>query len=137
MARRICGVRSAESHQQGIEKLQPRIEQRLRRHRATVELRAPSAEEVSYEVKLPIQKSTDALSNAIVRLDDASAVEWEEQLALSVARQEEAPARHRCVPVVAGLPAATDIMMPRPMTTSTPAPIQTGDTRVSTPVCHS
>ena len=61
------------------EKLQPRIEQLLRRHRAAFELRAASAEEISYEVKLPLQKSTDALSNAIVRMDEASGVEWEEQ----------------------------------------------------------
>ena len=61
------------------EKLQPRIEQLLRRHRATFELRASSPEEMSYEVKLPLQARTDALSNAIVRLDDASAVEWEEK----------------------------------------------------------
>ena len=61
------------------EKLQPRLEQLLRRHRATFELRASSPEEMSYEVKLPVQARTDALSNAIVRLDDASAVEWEEK----------------------------------------------------------
>ncbi len=61
------------------EKLQPRIEQLLRRHRATFELRASSPEEMSYEVKLPVQARTDALSNAIVRLDDAGAVEWEEK----------------------------------------------------------
>jgi hypothetical protein len=61
------------------EKLQPRVEQLLRRHRATFELRAASPEEISYEVKLPIQARTDALSNAIVRLDEASAIEWAEQ----------------------------------------------------------
>jgi uncharacterized membrane protein YhiD involved in acid resistance len=61
------------------EKLQPRIEQLLRRHRATFELRAASPEEICYEVQLPIQTHTDALSNAIVRLDEASAVEWEEK----------------------------------------------------------
>lgn len=61
------------------EKLQPRIEQLLRRHRATFELRASAPEEMTYEVKLPLQARTDALSNAIVRLDDASAVEWEEK----------------------------------------------------------
>jgi len=61
------------------EKLQPRIEQLLRRHRATFELRAASPEEICYEVKLPIQARTDALSNAIVGLDDATAVEWEEK----------------------------------------------------------
>lgn len=61
------------------EKLQPRIEQLLRRHRATFELRAASPEEICYEVQLPVQARTDALSNAIVRLDEASAVEWEEK----------------------------------------------------------
>ena len=61
------------------EKLQPRIERLLQRHRATFELRASSPEEISYEVQLPIEARTDALSNAIVRLDEASAVEWEEK----------------------------------------------------------
>lgn len=61
------------------EKLQPRIEQLLRRHRAAFELRASSPEEICYEVQLPIQARTDALSNAIVDLDEASAVEWEEK----------------------------------------------------------
>ena len=60
------------------EKLQPRIEQLLRRHRATFELRASSPEEICYEVKLPIQTRTDALTDAIADLDETSAVEWEE-----------------------------------------------------------
>lgn len=61
------------------EKLQPRIEQLLRRSRARFELRASAPEEICYEVRLPAQTRTDALSNAIVRLDEESAVEWAEQ----------------------------------------------------------
>ena len=61
------------------EKLQPRIEQLLRRARAKFELRGSTPDEISYEVRLPVEMRTDALSNAIVRLDEASAVEWEEK----------------------------------------------------------
>jgi hypothetical protein len=61
------------------ERLQPRIEQLLRRSPANFELRASTPEDSSYEVQLPGNTRTDALSKAIVALDEASAVEWEEK----------------------------------------------------------
>jgi uncharacterized membrane protein YhiD involved in acid resistance len=62
-----------------IEPLRPRVEQVLRRHKLAYELRGESPEELTYEVKLPLDARTDALSRAIVALDEASAVEWEEK----------------------------------------------------------
>jgi uncharacterized membrane protein YhiD involved in acid resistance len=61
------------------ETLQPRIEALLSRQKATFELRGSSPEELSYEVQLPTDARTDTLSKAIVKLDEASAVEWEEK----------------------------------------------------------
>src|SRR5205823_141478 len=46
--------------------LQPQIEGLLRRQQARYELRTSSSEEVSYEIRLPIQRRTDALSRAIL-----------------------------------------------------------------------
>ncbi len=62
-------------------KLQPIIEEILRRNRAEYELRATSAEEISYQVLLPLEKRTDRLSQAIRRLDESggTAVEWDEK----------------------------------------------------------
>ena len=57
------------------------LEQLLRRHRAVFELRALSGEQISYEVALPLDQSTDRISNAIAALNggEATAVEWEEK----------------------------------------------------------
>jgi hypothetical protein len=60
------------------EKFQPQIEQLLRRSRAKFELRSASAEVIAYEVQLPIETHTDALSKAIFQLDETSSVEWDE-----------------------------------------------------------
>jgi hypothetical protein len=59
--------------------LKPKVEHLLLRHRALYELRTESAEELSYEVKLPIERKTDHLSTAILVLDPGktTAVEWE------------------------------------------------------------
>jgi hypothetical protein len=61
--------------------LKPRLEELFRRSRVEFELRTASNEEVSYDVKLPLEKKTDRLSNAILRLSDGgeTAVEWEEK----------------------------------------------------------
>jgi uncharacterized membrane protein YhiD involved in acid resistance len=66
-------------------KLQPTIEQLLRRYHATFELRASAPESLSYELKIPISQRTDALSKAIADLDQQSEVEWDE-------KKEKAPA---------------------------------------------
>jgi hypothetical protein len=61
--------------------LKPKLEELLTRNRLEYELRTASTEEVCYEVKLPIDKKTDRLSNAVLRIDSgtATAVEWEEK----------------------------------------------------------
>jgi hypothetical protein len=61
--------------------LKPRIEELLVRQRLNHQLRTTSPEEVHYEVRMPFDKTTDRLSNAILKLDpeNATAVEWEEK----------------------------------------------------------
>ena len=57
------------------------IEDLLRRSGVRYELRTTTSEELSYEVKLPYDRRTDRLSNAILQLDatNSTAVEWEEK----------------------------------------------------------
>jgi hypothetical protein len=63
------------------EHIRKNLEQLLRRHRAAFELRALTAEQISYEVALPLDQSTDKISNAIAALNggEATAVQWEEK----------------------------------------------------------
>jgi uncharacterized membrane protein YhiD involved in acid resistance len=63
------------------EGLRKNLERALRRHHAEFELRALSNEVISYEVMLPLDQSTDRLSDAISQLNGgaATAVEWEEK----------------------------------------------------------
>jgi uncharacterized membrane protein YhiD involved in acid resistance len=63
--------------------MRPRIESILRRFRLAFELRSSADEEVSYEVKVPIETQTDRVSNAILRLDPDghAAVDWAEKKA--------------------------------------------------------
>jgi uncharacterized membrane protein YhiD involved in acid resistance len=63
------------------EGLRKNLERVLRRHRAVFELRTLSNEEISYEVTLPLDQSTDRLSDAISQLNggQATAVAWEEK----------------------------------------------------------
>ena len=51
------------------EGMRKNLEQLLRRHRAVFELRALSGEQISYEVALPLDQSTDRLSSAIAALE--------------------------------------------------------------------
>jgi len=60
-------------------KLAPAIEQLLRRHGTKFELRASSPDALSYELKVPLSKRTDALSKAITDLDAQSTLEWDEK----------------------------------------------------------
>jgi uncharacterized membrane protein YhiD involved in acid resistance len=60
-------------------RLEPTIEQLLRRHRAKFALRASSPDAVSFELRLPISQKTDALSKSITELDPESTLEWEEK----------------------------------------------------------
>jgi uncharacterized membrane protein YhiD involved in acid resistance len=63
--------------------LQPNLEQLLRRHGIEYELRTTADDEISYEVRLPVTRRTDRLSNAIKALEAGkpTAVEWEEKKA--------------------------------------------------------
>jgi uncharacterized membrane protein YhiD involved in acid resistance len=60
--------------------LKPKVEDLLRRQRVESEIRAATNEELTYEVKLPADRKTDRLSDAILKLDkDVAGVEWKEQ----------------------------------------------------------
>lgn len=63
--------------------LKPKLDELFRRNRLEFELRTSTPEEVCYEVKLPFDKKTDKLSNAILELapENAAGVEWEEKKA--------------------------------------------------------
>ena len=61
--------------------LKPQLEALLKRFRLGYELRSTSADEISYEVQLPIHRRTDRISNEILRLDTSgeTTVEWDEK----------------------------------------------------------
>jgi len=61
--------------------LRPKLEQLLIKNRLEFELRATSQEELHYEVKVPLNKKIDRLSDIIVKVDpdNATAVEWDEK----------------------------------------------------------
>jgi hypothetical protein len=61
--------------------LKSKLEALLLRSRLDYELRTVTADELCYEVKLPLEKKTDRLSNAILLLDTENAigVEWLEK----------------------------------------------------------
>jgi len=60
-------------------KMQPKVETLFRRRRVKFELREASPEEFSYQVQLPLDIKTDALSAEIMDLDPdkGTAVQWE------------------------------------------------------------
>jgi hypothetical protein len=61
--------------------LRPRIEDLLTRNRIAHELRTESKDELIFEVQMPINRKTDGLSDAILRIDPAKeiGVQWEEK----------------------------------------------------------
>ena len=61
--------------------IKPEIEKLLARYRLKFELRGESAEELSYELRVPLENKTDKLSDRLLKLDPANttAVEWEEK----------------------------------------------------------
>jgi len=61
--------------------LRPKLEQLLTKSRLEFELRATSQEELHYEVRVPLNKKIDRLSDIIVKVDpdNATAVEWDEK----------------------------------------------------------
>jgi hypothetical protein len=60
------------------EKVQPKVEALLRRRRLKFELRETSPDEFSYQVQLPLEMKTDALSAEIMKVDpdEGTAVQW-------------------------------------------------------------
>jgi hypothetical protein len=57
------------------------VEALLRRQQIAYDLRSSSAEELSYEVKVPLERRTERISNAILRLDHSgdTSVDWDEK----------------------------------------------------------
>jgi uncharacterized membrane protein YhiD involved in acid resistance len=62
-------------------KVQPLLEALLTRYRLEFELRTTSEDELSYEVRMPLERKTDRLSESILQLDKeiVKGVEWEEK----------------------------------------------------------
>ena len=58
-----------------------KLESLLGRHRLQFELRSSTPDSVTYEVRVPLEKRIDRLSNEILKLDpdNETAVEWEEK----------------------------------------------------------
>jgi hypothetical protein len=61
--------------------LKPKVEQLLARSRVPFELRSVSKEELDYEVRWPMDRKTDKISEAILAIEsgDETAVNWEEK----------------------------------------------------------
>jgi Domain of unknown function (DUF4956) len=61
--------------------LKPLLDKLLTRYRFGFELRATSAEELEYEVKLPLERKTDKISANIMKLapENVTAVEWDQK----------------------------------------------------------
>jgi hypothetical protein len=62
-------------------KIKPKVEQLLVRYRVGYELRSASKNELQYEVKWPMERKTDRISEAILALEEGpdTSVEWEEK----------------------------------------------------------
>jgi uncharacterized membrane protein YhiD involved in acid resistance len=65
------------------ESLRMRVERVLRTQKGSFELRSLSEKQIAYEVALPLDRTTDEISNAISALNggQVTAVEWEEKKA--------------------------------------------------------
>lgn len=66
---------------EGTDELRPQIEAVLRRHDLQHEIRTSSAEEVSYDVEVPLDLKIDRVTNAILKLDSSgrASVDWVEK----------------------------------------------------------
>jgi hypothetical protein len=62
------------------DKFKPKVEEALTRAKLEHTLRTTSEEEVSYEVKVPLDRKTDGLTDRILKLDpdNVTSVEWKE-----------------------------------------------------------
>ena len=63
--------------------VKPKLEQLLSRHHVSFDLRTASEEELCYEIRMPIERKTDRLSEVILKLDpeNTTSVEWQEKKA--------------------------------------------------------
>jgi uncharacterized membrane protein YhiD involved in acid resistance len=63
------------------DRLKENIERVLQRNHATFDLRTANAEEIWYEIQLPHERRTEAVSNQLLKLQPATplGVEWEER----------------------------------------------------------
>ena len=61
--------------------IRERIEQSLRRQRVRFELRSTSLEDISYEVKLPLGRKTDAISESFAAISPKQSIEvkWDKK----------------------------------------------------------
>jgi hypothetical protein len=61
--------------------LKPKLEELLARHRLEFVLRTATEDELAYQVQVPLERKTDRLTNAILKLDpdNETGVEWEEK----------------------------------------------------------
>ena len=64
----------------GVSALRPDVERLLARHHVGYELRSTAEAELCYAVSLPLDRTTDRVSNALLRLGDSGSVsvEWSE-----------------------------------------------------------
>ena len=60
-------------------KIRPQVETLLRRNRIRYELRSAADNEIVYEARVPVQKKTDGVTEAIHAIDAANEVEWDEK----------------------------------------------------------
>ncbi len=65
----------------GVNELKPSIEHTLRRYRIPFEIRNTTADDLGYEVKVPIRRNTETVTDAIAALDLKQPIEvkWEKQ----------------------------------------------------------
>jgi hypothetical protein len=61
--------------------LKPKVDELFKQHHIAIELRSETPEELMYEVKLPFDKKTDRISNAVLKLtpEKEGSVEWDEK----------------------------------------------------------
>jgi len=57
----------------------PKLEKLLGRYRLDFDMRAVSNEELDYEVRLPVNRKTDRLSEQMLEMDPDVSVQWEEK----------------------------------------------------------
>jgi hypothetical protein len=59
--------------------VKPKLEKLLARYRLEFEMRAASNEELDYDVRVPVSRKTDRISEQILEMDAEASVQWEEK----------------------------------------------------------